>query len=496
MGGNSRGASVTSVVVGCAALLVLQCGSIDEEPTSASGGTPAAGGLSARGGAGPVNGGGWSQSGAGGLRGAEGGAPQEPDVGSAGVAGVADSLGGASAEGGASPREDGGASNGGGSAGESVGGASGAPGARCPSTLTVKCQVDSLYEFSDTPGPGIAPWVGVFDEVLDVHAINSHRQVVGRRNCGEQAHASLIDGDRTHDLLEPLNDFSSNATDINDSGVIIGSAQLTEGSRRVPFIWRAGEITLLQDPRLSTALAINNRGQVLLSGTAEAQGDFIWNDGTLTAIGVGLRARALDDAGRVVGETLVAPSPATTGFVWQNGSVSTHTEFASIRASNSNGQLAGIAPDGGAIFWDGEDWIELPEDFGVPIGLTDDGTLLGGYGHEPNPPLTPSMVYRRSVDTGEAGSGGVPGVSILPGPFYDLYAQDISQNGDVVARTMVIEYAPGSPGCRFESCESLHYYSAVWSPDCFGSCCGAGGAGGSGDGDSPPDAGAGGTSQR
>lgn len=444
---SSRGRAFASFVLPCAAVLALQCsGDDDADPNVARGGARAEGGLSA------------------------GGVAPEPAP-DAGASGAAVAGGGANSAGGASPRGDGGALIEGGSAGENVGGANGPTGPRCQSKLTVKCRLpQTLYEPPEEPNPRIPPWVAAFSEVLDVQAINSHQQVVGRRDCDGQQHASLIEGNRTTDLLESLNDFSSYAADINDSGVIVGSVWLTENARGLPYIWQNGEITVLSDSRLGGAIAINNRGQVLLSGTTEAQSDFLWDDGSLTEIGADLRARGLDDAGRVVGETVVESPQTSTGFVWQNGRVSKHTEFASIRASNTSEQLAGIAPNGRAVLWDGQNLVELPEDFGFPIGLNDRGTVLGGYGHEPEPPPIPSRVYDQGI------------ASVLPGPFYDLYAQDISQNGNMVARTAAIVYVPGPGGCRFEACERFAYYSVVWSAGCFGSCCATGDAGGAGGG--------------
>jgi len=93
---------------------------------------------------------------------------------------------------------------------------------------------------------------------------------------------------------------SCQARDINDEGVIVGSLQTPAGETR-PFIYRAGELTLLAGGTGSGANAVNRQGEVV--GTAGGQA-FRYESGTVTNMGAfGIYQEALDvnDHGNAVG---------------------------------------------------------------------------------------------------------------------------------------------------------------------------------------------------
>ena len=94
--------------------------------------------------------------------------------------------------------------------------------------------------------------------------------------------------------------LSCYANDINDDGVIVGSLLLPPGDAH-PFIYRAGEMTLLSGGAGSGANAINRHGQVVGTTGGEA---FLYEHGTMTYMGtLGTVHSALDinDDGKAVG---------------------------------------------------------------------------------------------------------------------------------------------------------------------------------------------------
>lgn len=130
---------------------------------------------------------------------------------------------------------------------------------------------------------------------------------------------------------------------------------------------------------LGTAIAINQRGQVLVSGDTPADSPFVWEDGQRTAIGSlgggGTEATALNDRGQVVGASRNAQQQ-THAFLWTDGEMTDLGTLGgnSSRATDvdSEGRVVGDAQtasgDTHAFFWScGE--------------MTDLGTLGGTTSH-------------------------------------------------------------------------------------------------------------------
>ncbi|HET9953314.1 MAG TPA: hypothetical protein VFQ61_02355 [Polyangiaceae bacterium] len=360
-----------------------------------------------------------------------------------------------------------------GGAGGSSGGASGAAGEsgsagrggpRCPAKLPIWClrspdHLGSAGAPQDTLSKLRYAKALVPVENTTLNAVNARMQMAGGMRCDDGVHALMFDRGRAYDLLEAWQDDESIATDINDHGVVVGWVTLVSGDPGYPFVWADGVTMIIRGENLGTPIAINNRDQILIRGTTE-QGDFIWYSGRLTPIGPSLVAYALDNLGRVVGETRDELGGIGNGFIWEEGVVRAVSGFSSVRAINDRGQLAGLDEVGLPVLWDGAQWVELGADFKMPLGVSARGLVLG-QGWD-----SLSMVYwegARETLYGQLSLGFVEG-----------HGRDISTNGDIVGPAIAIrtDLNRSSNNCRDESCESFHAYDAIWRAGCFGSCCG------------------------
>jgi hypothetical protein len=131
-----------------------------------------------------------------------------------------------------------------------------------------------LHAFRWNPGPGVSDALGVnaFDDIVGVVDPGPGGRVGGFR-WTTSGGMQLLQG-RPNELF-------SNATAINDHGVVVGTSDIASeiGSRAVIWLGDQAAVSLtdqvLQNPgwRLETAQAINNRGQITGSGTAPS-GEF------------------------------------------------------------------------------------------------------------------------------------------------------------------------------------------------------------------------------
>jgi len=188
--------------------------------------------------------------------------------------------------------------------------------------------------------------------------------------------------------LGTLGGWSSRAYAINDRGQVVGLAYTARGDQHA-FLWQDGVMTDIHSPpssSWSSGKDINNAGQVLIHYGFDS---LVWDNGVLRPI-VGFNlardaeARAINDAGQVVGYSYDSTLGYSTGFLWQDG-VTSHLGLPiGPEDINNLGQIAGstgLAPSGTqAAVWDGEQIIDLGTLGGLlawAVSLNDLGQVIG-----------------------------------------------------------------------------------------------------------------------
>lgn len=229
-------------------------------------------------------------------------------------------------------------------------------------------------------------------------AVNNRGEVVGDSYTGGQRHAFVYSGGVMTDLgLLSTDHDNSTATDINDSGVIVGYSG--KGASFRPFMIRNGTIELLGNDVYGQANGINNSGQVV--GISIFHDDvtsaFLWSEAAgMTDIGAQLGsfvysdAYGLNESGQVVGVT--APGWVDRGFLWDNGVTSRLDDLVEGEGGsrayriNNLGQVVGESWDDSfrprAALWQGSaitDLGVLPNgsDSSWAYGINDSGIAVG-----------------------------------------------------------------------------------------------------------------------
>jgi probable HAF family extracellular repeat protein len=115
--------------------------------------------------------------------------------------------------------------------------------------------------------------------------------------------------------------YESQATGINDAGMVVGNYELPDGTYRT-FVWRNGVVTTLGTPPeaiSSRGTAINANGQVAgYIGTAAGARVALWSNLPSPVILGNGYAMAINDAGEVAGMR-IAPDGSGAAFVTHNG---------------------------------------------------------------------------------------------------------------------------------------------------------------------------------
>lgn len=188
-------------------------------------------------------------------------------------------------------------------------------------------------------------------------AINSDGQIVGEISSanGGSGHAFLyVNGTRTiidQNSFPPFFSLSyCHATDINDSGQIVGAASVNApngfSSFTFAFLYNNGLMTDLGTlPNSTSAYAngINNNGQII-GGAYSVNGDahaFLYRNGTLTDLGnlpnsPNTFANAINDSGQVVGDARTANYADGTAFLYTDGIL---TDLNTLIAANSGWKI-------------------------------------------------------------------------------------------------------------------------------------------------------------
>jgi probable HAF family extracellular repeat protein len=166
--------------------------------------------------------------------------------------------------------------------------------------------------------------VGAPAEALHFHAwdINEQGQIIANVSFADTVRGYLREGMGDLVALEPLPGGELTAVEeINASGAVVGFSDSNAGGRAV--IWRDGEVQslgVLPGTAVSSAVAINDRGQVVGSSRADDFSTvraFLWDQGELLALAPAVSvARDINNAGQIVGSTF--PTDGAVATVWEN----------------------------------------------------------------------------------------------------------------------------------------------------------------------------------
>ena len=257
------------------------------------------------------------------------------------------------------------------------------------------------------------------DQACIANGVNAQGQIVGYSYTGNVYHSILWQGGGTTQL--PGLGASTREYGINDQGVIVGSAQDSNGLA-VAIEIQNGIVTqlgvlpggYLDSPGLadSRALALNDAGQVVgLSMTQSGvQHAVLWQNGTLTDLGSiaggGMSAAlAINQSGTIVGYA-VDGHGIDQAVVWQNGAMTV------LQDLDSNGHSLAYSVNDAGIIAGRSDFYTDSQGWQGHAVLWENGALIDLNNFLPANSGWVLNVARSINDNGEvAGMGTYDGVS-------------------------------------------------------------------------------------
>lgn len=189
-----------------------------------------------------------------------------------------------------------------------------------------------------------------------------------------------------------------NGTDLNNRGDLVGFAIGSSGSPTVSFVYRDGAYTnlgTLTDGRSSYAYGINESGQItgysfVRNGLNQTFASaFVYQDGTLTNVGIGLASRglAINNAGTIAGLVQLDPGKREQGIlIGTNPSSQTPVDGLDATANsrflaiNSRGDAVGFSGVSGSTIRPVLYTNGTLTDLGVPNGVSSEAIAINNAG--------------------------------------------------------------------------------------------------------------------
>lgn len=209
-------------------------------------------------------------------------------------------------------------------------------------------------------GPGEATDINTHDEIVGnvgsagflwrngvvtslpgtAHAINDRGDVVGSSDS-----YGFLWRDGVTTYLDPLPDtFGSEAYDINDAGVVVGSSRVIAPLSDFAVRWRKGNVETLSTTERGIARAINHHGAITGShfGSWGVHG-FLWRRGEFIQIAPPPGADVVQPWG-INDRTQIVGGTSRDAFVWTAGRITLLPRLvatSSANAINNRGQIVG-----------------------------------------------------------------------------------------------------------------------------------------------------------
>src|SRR5213592_544702 len=233
--------------------------------------------------------------------------------------------------------------------------------------------------------------LGSLDSFSHARAVNELGQIVGESTNDDfrNPRATLWENGTMTDLGS-LGGGTAFANDVNEAGQIVGGTTDASGYQRA-FLWENGVMTDLGVQPDGSALAINDKGQIVGTMNGERQG-FLWDHGTITDLGTlggpPVSASGVNNAGQIVGWSGSTSGSAFRPWLWENGTLTdlgTPVGFTWGQALDINeaGQVAGFGfnatGSARALLWSGGQMTDLGDLGGgisLAFGLDDAGQIV------------------------------------------------------------------------------------------------------------------------
>ena len=281
-------------------------------------------------------------------------------------------------------------------------------------------------------------------------AINELGQVAGSISIPGPGISNAVfwpAADRMHEVIHGPGDDLAFANDVNDAGVVVGSA----GEGEFAFAWTSGTIyePLPAAMCCPDARAINEDGTIVGKGNLLTGGTFtaVWSDGELLDFGAlqdhcCSEAMDINDLGQIVGSSEDVVALWDDGRVIEIGGLG--GLFAIANGVNNRGEVVGVAhvqPPGVSrpFYWNGGPIVELPllgGGSGHAASMNDHGVIVGVAAT----PLRPGQPSARATVWIDREAHDLNNLVVnLPRGAWLVTANDINNAGQIVGHIDVGE---------------------------------------------------------